>query len=206
MKRLGIFGGTFSPPHIGHTNAAREFLKVLELDSLLIIPTFIPPHKQAYEIDPDHRLEMTRLAFSQEEGFNCSVTVSDFELIKKGVSYTYLTLEHFSSPDTRLFFLCGTDMFMTLEQWKLPERIFELSDIVLTLRESASDARLDRISAHKDHLEKDLGARITVMSTSPIEISSSELRRDIASGKDVSKYLPPSVYDYIRKNRLYKTI
>lgn len=204
MKRLGIFGGTFSPPHIGHVSAARAFFDEIGLDSLLIIPTYIPPHKQAYKIDPIHRLNMTKLAFSQSEGFDISVSVSDFELAKKGVSYTYLTLEHFYSPDTRLYFLCGTDMFLTLEEWKAPERIFELSDIVLSLRENTDAHMLSEIEEKKAYFEKKFSARINVLKNTPVVVASSDLRRKISEGSDVSSLVPETVYNYIKKNGLYR--
>ncbi len=203
MKRVGIFGGTFSPPHIGHISAAKAFLNEIKLDTLLVIPTFIPPHKEMHKIDPSHRLNMTRLAFSGEEGFNGSVTVSDYELKKQGVSYTFQTLEHFSAPDTRLFFLCGTDMFLTLDEWKNPARIFELSTIVLALREDITPQTSGKIARAKKYFEEKYSAEIIILENSPIEISSSELRDALALGKDTHKYLTPDVYDYIKENKLY---
>lgn len=199
-KRLGIFGGTFSPPHIGHLEAAKAFVSELSLDSLLIIPTFIPPHKEMHEIDPSHRLNMTHLAFSSLE----KVTVSPYELDKKGISYTFGTLEHFYSPDTEIFFLCGTDMFLTLDEWKNPSRIFELATIALALREDADKELLNKIYEAKKRFEKDFSARIILLENTPIEVSSSELRALINGGKDASKYLLPEVYTYIKENGLYK--
>lgn len=202
-RHVGIFGGTFSPPHIGHISAAKAFISQAGLDSLLVIPTFIPPHKQMHEIDPAHRLNMTRLAFSKSEGFGDLVSVSDFELEKGGVSYTFETLEHFSAPDTSLFFLCGTDMFLTLEEWKNPSRIFELSTIALALRENITEEIKDEITRAKKHFEEKYGASIILLENSPTEISSSELRNAFMSGGDAKKYLTPAVYEYIIENKLY---
>ncbi len=201
--KTGIFGGTFSPPHIGHISAAKAFLSEIKLDTLLIMPTFIPPHKEMHKIDPSHRLNMTRLAFSGEEGFDNSVIVSDFELKKEGVSYTFETLEHFCAPDTKLYFLCGTDMFLTLGEWKNPSRIFELSTIVLALREDITEEIHRQIAKAKKYFEEKYSAEIIILENSPIEISSSELRDAFASGSDACEYLTSAVYDYIKENKLY---
>ncbi|MBE6619581.1 MAG: nicotinate (nicotinamide) nucleotide adenylyltransferase [Ruminococcaceae bacterium] len=199
-KRLGIFGGTFSPPHLGHVAAARSFISELLLDELLIIPTFIPPHKEMHEIDPSHRLAMTSLAFSGID----KAKVSRYELDKKGVSYTFETLEHFASEDTDIFFLCGTDMFLTLTEWKKPERIFELATIALALREDAHEDLLLRVREAKERFEKDFSAKIILLENTPVEVSSSELRTLVNTGKDASSFLSPEVYSYIKENGLYK--
>jgi nicotinate-nucleotide adenylyltransferase len=114
MKKLGIYGGTFNPIHNGHIKAAEAFYDTVGLDELLIMPTFVSPHKEMMKgDDPSYRLEMTSLAF---DGNVRNITVSDYEISKGGKSYTYLTLEHFSSSDTELFFLMGTDMFLCLDK------------------------------------------------------------------------------------------
>ena len=202
-RRIGIYGGTFSPPHIGHISAAKAFLKEIKPDSLLIMPTFTPPHKVAYDIDPLHRMNMAKLAFSAGEGFGDSVTVCDFELNKKDVSYTYQTLEHFASCDAELYFLCGTDMFLTLDKWKNPDIIFKLSTIVLALREDITEEISEKISLAKDFYEKNYSAKIIVLKNRPITVSSSELRSAILSGEDASAFLTKPVYDYIKNNKLY---
>ncbi len=201
MSRLGIFGGTFSPPHVGHISAATAFLGEVGLDRLLIIPTFIPPHKEMHKIDPSHRLNMTKIAFS---GMDERVEVSAFELEKEGVSYTFETLEHFSAPDTELFFLCGTDMFLTLDEWKNPSRIFELATIVLALRENADESLLCKIEAAKKYFEEKYSARIIILENKPIEISSSTLRELITSGKENIGLITPETEKYIKENGLYQ--
>ena len=98
--RLGIYGGTFSPPHKGHVEAAEAFSREMKLDKLLIIPTFVPPHKTtADDATPEQRLEMCRLAFSHIK----NAEISDMEIKRGGTSYTYLTLEELSSRDVELF-------------------------------------------------------------------------------------------------------
>ena len=203
MRTIGIYGGTFSPPHVGHISAAKAFYDEIKPDTLLIMPTFTPPHKVAYVIDPIHRLNMSKLAFSAEEGFDSSVSVSDFELSKKNVSYTYETLEHFASPDVKLYFLCGTDMFLTLDRWKNPNIIFDLATIVLALREDITEEISENIAYAKALYEKKYSAEIIILKNKPITVSSSELRDAISTGKNASGLITKPVYDYIKNNKLY---
>ena len=136
MIEKGIYGGTFAPVHNGHVAAARAFYDALGLDELLVIPAFLPPHKETEKgDDPAARLAMTRLAF---EGDPRRITVSGYEIEQQGTSYTYKTLEHFTAPDTRLTFLCGTDMFLTFDTWKHPEIIFALARIAHVRRADLS--------------------------------------------------------------------
>ena len=137
-KRLGIYGGTFSPSHIGHVRAAEAFVKAAELDELLIIPALIPPHKELdYPDDPRKRLEMCRLAFGDID----KACVCDIELCRKGKSYTVDTLTELTRDGRELFLLCGTDMILTLDTWRSPDEIFRLCTPVCIRREtSQSDA------------------------------------------------------------------
>ena len=115
MTRIGIYGGTFSPPHNGHLAAARAFMEQMWLDILYVIPAAIPPHKQMAEpVSAADRLEMCRRAFAGMEG----VYVSDMEIRRGGKSYTVDTLRELSGDDRRLFLLCGTDMVLTLDEWR----------------------------------------------------------------------------------------
>lgn len=200
MKKLGIYGGTFAPIHNGHINAARVFYDSLGLDELLVMPTYLPPHKQVNaDDDPALRLEMAALAFKNEER---SIKVSDYEIEKGGKSYTYLTLEHFASPDTEMYFLMGTDMFLTLDGWKYPERICELCTVVLVRREG--DKSLDgEIEKAKKSYKYNYDTNIVEIDVPPIELSSTDIRGLIREGKDVSSCLPGSVLEFIKGNRLY---
>jgi nicotinate-nucleotide adenylyltransferase len=106
--RLGIYGGTFSPPHLGHVSAARSFVRGADLDKLIIMPDFTPPHKLDFgNATAEDRLEMCRIAFADVP---CT-EVSDFEILRGGKSYTYVTLEAFAKENVDLFFLCGTEAF-----------------------------------------------------------------------------------------------
>lgn len=197
--RLGIYGGTFSPPHMGHVNSAKDFMAEMKLDKLLIIPDNLPPHKIFDgEASAEERLEMARLAFSEIDG--CEV--SDIEIRRGGKSYTYLTLEELSSEDVELFFLCGTDMFLTLSEWRNPERIFELASICFVRREC--DAAIgERISLLEQRYRSEYSARIFEISHAVEVISSTSLREKLKARERCDALIPSTVYDYIIERGLY---
>ena len=199
MIRIGIYGGTFSPPHNGHIAAAKAFMEQMWLDFLYVIPTATPPHKEMdVPVDAAHRLEMCRLAFSDVEG----VYVSDMEMRRGGRSYTVDTLRELTGEDRRLFLLCGTDMMLTLDEWREPEEIFKLSYPVYIRREK--DALLDKMIVQKiaDYNQK-YGKVVRRIVTEPIELSSNLVREKLKNGEDVSGLIPASVEKYIRDNHLY---
>ena len=199
MIRIGIYGGTFSPPHNGHIAAAKAFMEQMWLDFLYVIPTATPPHKEMdVPVDAAHRLEMCRLAFADVEG----VYVSDMEMRRGGRSYTVDTLRELTGEDRRLFLLCGTDMMLTLDQWREPEEIFKLSYPVYIRREK--DALLDNMIVQKiaDYNQK-YGKVVRRIVTEPIELSSNLVREKLKNGEDVSSLIPASVEKYIRDNHLY---
>jgi nicotinate-nucleotide adenylyltransferase len=200
MTRIGIFGGTFSPPHNGHIAAARAFMEQMWLDILYVIPTGVPPHKESDTlVSAQHRLEMCRLAFSGVDG----VIVSDLELRREGKSYTVDTLRQMYHPDNRLFFLMGTDMLMTLDRWREPEEIFRLCYPVYVRREtdtSLDDAIIQRIAEYNVKY----GKVVRRIVTPAIEVSSTLVRDTVAAGGDVSGMVPASVAAYIYEKGLYK--
>ena len=198
-KRVGVYGGTFSPPHIAHVRVAKAFSDALSLDKLLIIPAFLPPHKQVDKnISANTRLEMCRLAFSDIE----NAEVSDIEIARGGKSYTAITLESLSSDDVELFLLCGTDMFLTLDSWYSPKKIFELATICYVRREE--DAEISKqIEAKIADYDSEFSAKIVPIDTDVIEISSCMVREALSAGKDVSSYLPEKVFEYISCGGLY---
>ena len=154
MTELGIYGGTYAPVHKGHIAAAEAFLAQAELDKLLIIPTLIPPHKQlTFKDNPQDRLNMLRLAFESHEEYNKRIFISEYEINSPPPSYTVNTLKHFTKKNTRITFLCGTDMFLTLDKWRAPEEIFRLSRIAIMPRESTVSPELEiKLSEKSQHL------------------------------------------------------
>lgn len=197
--KLGIYGGTFAPIHKAHINVAKAFYNEFALDKLLIIPTGIPPHKQAEDgDDPNARLEMCNLAFEGVEG----IEVSDIELKRSGKSYTVMTLRELKSDDREIYFLCGTDMLMSFDRWYCFEEIFSLCTLVYTRREIDKD--MD-VAVENKLLEyrKKYNAKIMELKTNVIELSSTQIRDMIKDGKDASAFVPEKVLEYIKSNKLY---
>ena len=200
MTRIGIYGGTFSPPHNGHLRAAKAFMEQMWLDILYVIPTAIPPHKEMeMPVSAEHRMEMCRLAFGEMEG----VYVSDMEIRRGGRSYTVDTLRELSGEDRRLFLLCGTDMMLTLDQWRSPEEIFRLCYPVYIRRDN--DRSLDQPIIQKiaDYHQK-YGKVVRRIVTEPLELSSHEVREAIALEKSLKDMIPPAVETYLREHHLYQ--
>lgn len=199
MIRIGIYGGTFSPPHNGHIQAAKAFMEQMWLDFLYVIPTALPPHKEMeVEISAKDRLEMCRLAFAGIEG----VYVSDMEIARGGRSYTVDTLRELYGEDRRLFLLCGTDMVLTLDQWRAPEEIFRLCYPVYIRRDHDKSLDAPLIRKMTEYNQK-YGKMVRKIVCEPIELSSSDVRKAISCGKDISKMVPPAVKKYIIDNHLY---
>lgn len=199
MTRIGIYGGTFSPPHNGHLAAARAFMEQMWLDILYVIPDALPPHKEmADPVSAADRLEMCRLAFGGIEG----VYVSDMEIRRGGKSYTVDTLRELAGEDRRLFLLCGTDMVLTLDEWREPEEIFRLCYPVYIRREA--DPSLDGLLIRKiaEYHEK-YGKVVRRIVTEPLAVSSSDIRKKLRAGESVGELIPPAVEEYIRDKHLY---
>ena len=198
-EKVGIFGGSFSPPHIGHIRAARAFVESEQLDRLLVIPVFLPPHKSADGVvSPEHRLNMCRLAFGDIEGAD----VEDCEIKRGGNSYTVDTLEYLTRHNRKLVMLCGTDMFLTLDKWYNFRRIFELTKIAFIRRENdpACEALLREKTEEYCRL---YSAEISEVVATATEISSTDIRGAIKLGEAEGKFLTPEVNAYIKEHKLY---
>ncbi len=202
--KIGIYGGTFNPPHLGHMAAAKAAVAALGLDKLLLIPAAIPPHK-ALPSDtpaPEHRLAMVE---KWADGMGAGAEVSALELEREGKSYTSDTLRAIRQtyPDAELWLLMGTDMFLTLHLWHEPEVILSLAGICAFGRTEQDGEAL--FAPQREHLQKDFDAKITTI-TLPglVDISSTRLREQLENGGG-GQYLLPSVYGYILMHRLYGT-
>ena len=195
--RIGIYGGSFSPPHNGHIEAIKSFHEAISLDKVLVMPTFIAPHKQtAVTVDSYHRFKMATLAFSNLD----FVTVSDYEITRNTVSYTANTLLHFA-PEGDLFFLCGSDMFLTLSSWYRPDIIFANATIVLASRDDTLDAAcLEK----KAEYEAAYRAKIIILQNKIRKLSSTEIRTAIQNNTPISDLVPDAVEAYIRQHKLYE--
>jgi len=199
-ERIGIYGGSFSPPHNGHLRALSAFIESEKPHNTLVIPALVPPHKQLKgDATPEQRLAMCRLAFGE-----LPVTVSDMELRRGGTSYTVLTLRELKREDNTLLLLCGTDMFLTLNTWYHADEIFALADIVYMRREEDA-VTAKQLAECAVHYRRDYAARVRELVCPPLEVSSTVLRQKISNGEDTDGYLAPAVREYIEQCKLYRT-
>ena len=205
--KIGVYGGTFNPPHLGHVTAARAVFELLKLDLLLLVPDGQPPHKMLPpgSPTPEQRLEMTRLA-GEQLGLGERVRTLDLELKREGRSYTAETLRqlHQQYPEDELWLLMGTDMFLTLQAWREPGEILSLAGIAAFGRTEEDTEEL--FSVQRDYLYRTyLQARIfTLTIPGVVDVSSTELRTMLARGEG-GNLLPPAVYGYILREGLYDT-
>ena len=197
---IGIYGGTFDPPHIGHIQACKNFLDSFKVDKMYVIPTSIPPHKVRNSIvDGATRLEMCKIAF---ENLSPDIEVSDVELNRQGKSYTADTIKHFKElGNDTIYFLCGTDMFLTLDRWYKPEYILS-NAIIVCMRRECDDHNTQAIKEKALVYEDKFNAKIHFLNYDAIEISSSEIRENIED-ESIKNALSPDVLAFIRANGLY---
>ena len=197
---IGLFGGTFDPVHLGHRYLLDEVMKAVRFDRVYIIPAKIPPHKAASGMTSEQdRFEMCRLAFSDLD----SVFVSDFEMKNEGKSYSYNTVKHFKElhPEDKLYFIMGSDQLLSFDSWYRPDDILEMTGIIAVSRDddisnSELEAKASSLSKGKDS--------IIIVGTKPFELSSTQIRNAVGSGEDVSGFLAPKVYEYIKSKGLYR--
>jgi nicotinate-nucleotide adenylyltransferase len=197
--RIGILGGTFNPPHLGHLVCAQEAHRELGLDQVMLIPAGIPPHKPVdAEPGPEHRLELCRLAIKDDDRF----VVSDLELRRDGPSYTVDTLKVLKSqsPNNELFLILGGDIAAGLPQWREPERVLELATVATAKRRGTARAAVQKAL---DQLKG--GDRATFFQMPSIGISSTMVRRRVRAGQPIRYFVPDGVMQYIETHGLYRT-
>lgn len=188
--RLGIFGGTFDPPHLGHLVAASDAAQALELDRVLWIPAAVHPFKrEAVSAPPEARLEMVRAAVRGDERFEAC----DLELRREGPSYTVTTLRelHARHPGAELFFLTGADNLRELPQWREPDEVVRL-------------ARLVVVSRRGEGVPAGLPYPAVAVPVTRVDVSSTEVRRRIAAGQTVRYLVPDAVRETIARLGLYR--
>jgi nicotinate-nucleotide adenylyltransferase len=191
VTKIGLFGGSFNPPHIGHLIVAEEVFYALRLAKVLFIPTNIPPHKRC-EIPPELRYEMTCIAISGNPRFD----ITDIELKRGGTSYTVDTLRdlHGQFRETDFYLLVGADEFAQIETWKEPETVLSLAHLVVMLRPGHD---LTEVS----HQFRD---RCTTIEVPLIEISSTYVRELVKQGRNMEYVVPPGVARFIETKNLYR--
>ena len=197
--KIGIYGGTFDPPHIGHVRAFTSFIESFVFDKVYVIPANIPPHKQLKsKTSANDRLNMAKIAF---EGLSENVEVSDLEIQRQGKSYTADTLKNFKENGCDdIYFLCGTDMFLTLDLWYNPEYIFSNCTIVFARREADAAISEEIKRKTQEYLDR-FNAKIVFLDTDVLVASSTEIREAIAGGS--YHFLSDGVTEYIKTNGLY---
>jgi nicotinate-nucleotide adenylyltransferase len=198
VARIGILGGTFNPPHVGHVACARAAAEQLGLDGVWLMPVAEPPHKRA-EQDPgaEHRLALCRLAADEDERLSASA----FEIERGGPSYTVDTLAALRAdrPDDEFVFVAGGDMAMSLPDWREPARVLELATFAVAEREAI---RREQIVAALGPLP---GAdRIVFFDMPRVDVSSSLVRERVAAGEAVDDLVPAGVARYIEQRGLYR--
>lgn len=193
MKRVGIFGGAFDPPHIGHERLAAQCSERLGLEELLIVPTFHSPHKPTPFTDYEHRLNMCRAVFNKK-----IYTVSDIERQIGGEGYTIIMLRKLKEmypKGTKFFLIIGGDMLFGFARWYRYESILKECTVTAAAREEDSYADMLEYAAELGHVK--------VLNLPVTEISSTEVREKLKNGGETEGVLSPAVRDYIKENKLY---
>lgn len=186
MRKVGILGGTFNPPHLGHLIMANEAFHAEGLDEVRFMPNFIAPHKEVNGANAEQRLEMTRLAIDGHDPFH----VEDFEIRQGGVSYTFDTMLKLMKrePDTEFYFIIGGDSIGGLSSW---HRIDELAELV------------HFVGISRPGFENKSPYPVRVIDSPEMHLSSTMLRDRVGQGRTISFLVPEKVEAFIRKERLY---
>ncbi len=191
--RIGIFGGTFNPPHVGHLIVGESVREQLKLDKIIFVPSYISPHKRkGEETLASHRLKMVQTAIRNNSFFS----VSDIEIKRKGTSYTYETLEILRKEyqGAKIFFIIGIDNFAEFHTWRKPQRIAELATLVV----------MNRPMEAEDTGRKRLRSTTEFVEVPDIQVSSTEIRRRVKEGKSIRFLVPEAVERYIARMKLYR--
>ena len=190
--KVGLFGGTFNPVHMGHLIITEWIRERFALQKIIFIPAFLPPHKIKKNItDIKHRLAMLTLAIADNPYFE----ISDVEIREEKTAYTIDTLRILSKKYKDLYFIIGEDSLRDFPTWKNPEEILEIANIVVACRRGFSDNGA-RVS-YPD-------SRILFCNSPEVAISSTQIRQRVREGKSIRNLVHPSVEEYIAKNNLYK--
>ena len=196
-KRIGIFGGSFDPVHLGHKRLAEFMVDALSLDKLLIIPAACSPFKDGTSSSSEHRMNMCRLQFNEDV-----FEVSDIELLRGGKSYTVDTVNAVKElyPDSKLFLIIGSDQLMQFHKWYCFDKIMEKAVICAVAR-----AEKDDISAMEKYTDENLRqhGECKIFEFNPLQISSTEIRQLIKNGENTDAVLSCEVFEYAKREGLY---
>lgn len=206
MPRVGVFGGSFNPIHLGHLLLAEDILELLPLDRILFVPAAEPPHKPGHGLAPARdRYAMTELAIRGNPRF----AISDLELRRSGPSYTVDTLDALrreAGTEVEFSLLIGSETFLDLLSWKDPQRLVQLAHLVVIPR-AGSGFDPDGIQAQKVLAEigqERWGKGVLLVAATSLPISASDLRRRAREGRSLAYRVPEAVRAYILEHRLYR--
>lgn len=213
---IGVFGGTFNPVHWGHIRTALEIKKALAMDSMLLVPCGIPPHREQPDISASIRLAMLQAAVAEYHQLH----IDERELRRPGPSYSVDTLQSLreENGDTPIGLCVGVDAFIHLDSWHEWQRLLELAHIIVvhrpgwpleSLSEQLSDGLRavvgDRVTRDVNMLRQRSGGLILPQKVTEIDISSSDIRRRVAQGESIAGCVPPAVAEIIQQLHLYQT-
>jgi len=221
LKKIGLFGGTFNPVHLGHLRAAVDVREGFELDEVFLIPAALPPHKGSGELAPSaDRLNMLSLALGADSGLK----VSDVELNRSGPSYTIDTVQHFKQAlpaETRLYLIMGLDAFLEIDTWKSYRELLMQIPLIVINRPKAGH-RMSAIpwKIMDDYISTKLSADysfsasrsgylarhqqpIYVFEVTALDISSTGIRRQVSKNRSINYLVPQKVAEYIRTKGIY---
>ena len=196
--KIAIYGGAFNPVHKGHIEIVKQLNKQFDFDKIFVIPSKFSPHKSNNALVSDeHRLNMCKMAFSNID--NCEV--SDIEIKRDKISYTVDTLYELRTiyPFDEFYLVCGSDMFLSLLNWRKPEEIFKMTNILAFRRD---DEEMSKINDYKQKLSG-LCDDVVICEVKIPPFSSTQVREAIKNNKPFDTFVTKSVYDYIKKNKLY---
>lgn len=200
--KIGIMGGTFDPVHNGHLMLGHVAYEAFSLDQIWFMPNGNPPHKKSETIKStaEDRMKMTSLAIAPFPEF----VLQPYEALRAEVSCSYQTMEHFSKiyPDDEFYFIIGADSLMAIETWVHPERIFPTCTILATYRNEVKTK--EEMNRQIQYLSEKYHAKIRLLETPLMPVSSHELRASLQSGDSVSEYMPAAVCSYIKQHHLYR--
>lgn len=198
--KIGIMGGTFDPIHNGHVMLGEYAKNLFALDEIWFMPNGNPPHKMNEKIESQtkHRVEMVRRAIKDKDEFVLQL----YEVERKEVNYSYLTMEHFieTYPDDEFYFIIGADSLFALEKWVHPEKLVKTCVILAAYRD---DKNTDEMMTQISYLNQKYGADIRLLKTPNVDISSTEIRQRLKNGLSVRDMIPESVYQYIQEHHLF---
>lgn len=202
--KIGLYGGTFNPPHKGHVRMANAFYEVYKPDKMLIVPNKRPVHKICEDLALDEeRLEMCRLAFAGPK-----FEVSAMEIEREKASFTLYTVEALKAayPEAEIGLLMGSDMFLSFHKWYHYEDILKDVTLYVASREDEVSKNTLRSYAFEKlrlYLRGDEREKVQILPLEPLEVSSSELRAAVGAGKDTKDFLDPAVLDFIKEHKMY---